>query len=99
MNSSKRYKITDKRIYCFIALALSVFLSLGQPHFSQSNKTDDQRKSETVAPGIEHIEIRRGDQSQVEGPDRWFINVLVIDPISKRVFALTDSCVDKLDCP
>jgi hypothetical protein len=37
-------------------------------------------RSEPVAVGVEHIEIRRGDFGLGIGPDRWEINVLVLDP-------------------
>ncbi len=38
------------------------------------------RRSEPVAAGVEHIEIRRGDFGRGIGTDRWVINVLVLDP-------------------
>jgi len=38
-----------------------------------------------IGPGIEHIEIRRGDFSIGLGPDRWVINVLVLDPARTRL--------------
>ena len=38
-----------------------------------------------VGPGIERIEIRRGDFSVGLGPDRWVINVLVLDPSRTRL--------------
>ncbi|MCX6567551.1 MAG: phosphodiester glycosidase family protein [Candidatus Aminicenantes bacterium] len=40
----------------------------------------ETRRSEPVAAGIEHIEIRRGDFGRGIGTDRWVINVLVLDP-------------------
>jgi exopolysaccharide biosynthesis protein len=43
------------------------------------------RRAEKVAPGIERIEIRRGDFSAGLGPDRWIINVLVLDPSRTRL--------------
>lgn len=39
----------------------------------------EQRSSETLAPGIEHIEIKRGDFT-AEAGDRWQIHVLIVDP-------------------
>ncbi len=43
------------------------------------------RRTETVAPGVERIEIRRGDFTVGLGPDRWVINVLVLDPSRTRL--------------
>jgi exopolysaccharide biosynthesis protein len=49
------------------------------PHF------EDVRKTESIAPGIERIEIKRGDFSDAAGSDRWTINVLVLDPKQVRL--------------
>jgi exopolysaccharide biosynthesis protein len=48
-------------------------------------KPPETRRAETVAPGVEHVEIRRGDFSVGIGPDRWVINVLVLDPSKIRL--------------
>jgi hypothetical protein len=45
----------------------------------------DVRKAEQVAPGVEHVEIRRGDFGRGLGPDRWIIHVLVCDPAKVRL--------------
>ena len=45
----------------------------------------DARRTDKVAPGVEHIEIRRGDFGRGIGPDRWVINVLVCDPGKVRL--------------
>jgi hypothetical protein len=45
----------------------------------------DVRKADRVAPGVEHVEIRRGDFGRGLGPDRWIINVLVCDPAKVRL--------------
>jgi hypothetical protein len=52
---------------------------------AQVNRADESRKSETVAQGIEHIEIKRGDFSTDAGKDRWMINALVVDPQRAQV--------------
>jgi exopolysaccharide biosynthesis protein len=46
---------------------------------------EDIRTSETIVPGIEQIEIRRGDFSTAPGNDRWTIHVLVLDPAKIRL--------------
>lgn len=64
--------------------ALFVLVFCGQ---AQTRRADETRKAETVAPGIEHIEIRRGDFSAGAAPekDRWTIHALVIDPQRARL--------------
>jgi len=64
--------------------ALFVLVFCGQ---AQTSRADETRKAETVAPGIEHIEIRRGDFSAGAAPekDRWTIHALVIDPQRARL--------------
>jgi hypothetical protein len=65
-----------------LVLALSLALAARGPVAAAS---PDARRTETVAPGIEHIEIRRGDFGRGLGPDRWVINVLVCDPAKVRL--------------
>ena len=64
--------------------ALFVLVFCGQ---AQTSRADETRKAETVAPGVEHIEIRRGDFSAGAAPekDRWTIHALVIDPQRARL--------------
>jgi hypothetical protein len=45
----------------------------------------EARRVETVVPGVERVEIRRGDFGRGIGPDRWVINVLVLDPLKARL--------------
>jgi len=45
----------------------------------------ETRRSEAVAPGVERVEIRRGDFGVGLGPDRWVVNVLVLDPSRTRL--------------
>lgn len=54
-------------------VALSAILS---PAGRQAPET---RRAETIAPGVEHLEIRRGDFAEERESDRWIINVLVLD--------------------
>jgi exopolysaccharide biosynthesis protein len=46
---------------------------------------DEDRKSEMVAAGIEHVEIRRGDFSVESNANRWMIHALIIDPQRARL--------------
>ena len=66
-----------------LAFALACSLTAGLP--SPAAGSPDARKTERVAPGVEHIEIRRGDFGRGLGPDRWVINVLVCDPAKVRL--------------
>jgi len=61
----------------FTLLSLGLALAAGVQ--SGAGGSPDVRKTRQVAPGVEHIEIRRGD------PDRWVINVLVLDPARVRL--------------
>jgi exopolysaccharide biosynthesis protein len=53
--------------------------------FAQSPRSDETRRSETIAPGVEHVEIRRGDLSAEAGRDRWTIRALIVDPRRARL--------------
>jgi len=55
---------------------------VGQASSSQGAET---RRSEIVAPGIEYIQIRRGDFTAPEGADRWTIHVLLLDPSRAQI--------------
>ncbi|HVP91326.1 MAG TPA: hypothetical protein VMS75_08930, partial [Terriglobales bacterium] len=50
-----------------------------------AEKPPETRTVETVAPGVEHIAIRRGDSSDKLGVDRWAIHALVVDPSRIRL--------------
>ncbi len=50
-----------------------------------SPRADETRRVETVAPGLEHVVIRRGDFAKDVQTDRWTINVLVLDPAKVRM--------------
>ncbi len=68
-----------------LALLLSIsFAGLSYPQ-SLSKPAPESRRVETVAPGVERVEIRRGEFSVGVGPDRWVINVLVLDPSKTRL--------------
>ncbi len=53
----------------------------GQP----APKPPETRSVEEVAPGVEHIAIRRGDFAEKAETDRWTIHVLVLDPSRVRL--------------
>jgi exopolysaccharide biosynthesis protein len=69
------------------ALFLFLWSAFAPAAAAQAPKTagPDARRAEKVAPGIERIEIRRGDFGVGIGPDRWVINVLVLDPSRTRL--------------
>jgi len=70
-----------------LGLAFLLAISLAGASYPQSpsRTAPDSRRVETVAAGVEHVEIRRGDLSAELGPDRWVINVLVLDPSKIRL--------------
>lgn len=47
-------------------------------------QTPESRQTTTIAPGLEHVQIKRGDFT-VEQGDRWLINVLLVDPKLMRL--------------
>ncbi len=63
--------------------ALTAALAAGVLAFSAG--APDVRKSEAVAPGLEHVEIRRGEFGLGAGADRWVIHVLILDPSKVRL--------------
>jgi hypothetical protein len=70
-----------------LAFALSL-LSAAVPAPPQAAATaaaPETRRAERVAPGVERIEVRRGDFGVGLGPDRWIINILVLDPARTRL--------------
>lgn len=46
---------------------------------------DDKRSAETIAPGVEHLTIKRGDFSEEARGDRWTIHALIVDPKLARL--------------
>jgi len=64
---------------------LSLFITSATPAAKTRQSPPETRRVETVAPGVEHIEIRRGDFGRGIGPDRWVINVLILDPSKIRL--------------
>jgi exopolysaccharide biosynthesis protein len=57
------------------------------PGLDQASRkaTPEKRLAEKVAPGVERVEIRRGGFGLGLGPDRWIINVLILDPSRTRL--------------
>jgi hypothetical protein len=47
--------------------------------------SEETRTSEVIAPGIERIEIKRGDFGAETTGDRWTINALILDPAKVRL--------------
>ena len=73
------------QVQIFSIILLSFALISASPRLSGIARIDNTRKTDSITAGIDHIEIHRGDQSQQEGPDRWLINVLTIDPRRARI--------------
>jgi Phosphodiester glycosidase len=73
-----------RHVWLFAPLAFSLSL-FAVPSAPPQNAAPETRRSETVAPGVEHIEIRRGVFDVGIGPDRWVIHVLVLDPSRTRL--------------
>lgn len=69
-----------------LAFVLSVFaLPSAAPAPEIPEIPPDVRRVETLAPGVEHVEIRRGDFTAGVGADRWTINTLTLDPRRVRL--------------
>jgi exopolysaccharide biosynthesis protein len=61
-----------------VAILVFIFAAQAQPL-----RSGESRKTETIAPGVEHIEIERSDSSSAapeKDKDRWKIHALVVDP-------------------
>jgi len=70
----------------FLTLALLALpLNSAAPAPETPQSRPETRRFEAVAPGVEHTEIRRGDFGRGIGPDRWTVNVLVIDPSKTKI--------------
>jgi len=71
---------------CFpLSLYLFVILLLAASVTAQQEKLGETQRRETLAPGIEHLEVRRGDFTTEAEGDRWIINALVLDPQRTRL--------------
>jgi hypothetical protein len=70
----------------FLTLALLALpLNSAAPAPETPQSPPETRRFEAVAPGVEHTEIRRGDFGRGIGPDRWTVNVLVLDPSKTKI--------------
>lgn len=70
------------------ALAALVSGGPGWPssaRFPSAPPGTDTRRTETLAPGIDRIEIKRGNFEAGPGNEHWSINVLLIDPTRARL--------------
>ena len=77
-----RYRSRLKALAAFI---LALVLAGSAPTLGQNAAPPDDRRAEIVAPGIEHIEIRRGDFGPGTNGERWTIHVLWLDPAQARL--------------
>src|ERR1043165_5592413 len=71
----------------FFSLLLHLFavLLLAASVTAQQEKLGETQRRETLAPGIEHLEVRRGDFTTEAEGDRWIINALILDPPRARL--------------
>jgi hypothetical protein len=77
---------SDWRRNLFLSLALLALpLNSAAPAPGAPQVPPETRRVESVAPGVEHIEVRRGDFGRGIGPDRWTINVLILDPSKTKI--------------
>lgn len=67
------------------AFILALILAGSAPAIGQNSPPPDVRRTEIVAPGIEHWEIRRGDFTTGSQRDRWTIHVLWLNPSQARL--------------
>jgi len=65
----------------FLAFPVNSLFLAGVPQA----KSPETRHSEIVAPGVEHVEIRRGDFTPGTETERWTIHVLSLDPGRTRL--------------
>jgi hypothetical protein len=70
-------------VISLVLLALSLTSAAPAPETPQV--PPETRRFEAVAPGVGHTEIRRGDFGRGIGPDRWTVNVLVLDPTKTKI--------------
>lgn len=62
-----------------LCLSLAGFVLFTLISLAQVAAPVEQRTTETLAPGVEHLAIKRGDFAAETG-DRWQIHVLIVDP-------------------
>lgn len=72
---------------CVVALSLiGITLSAyAQEPRATASEQASARKSEFIAPGIEHMQFSRGTKSEKENTGPWFINMLRIDLTKARL--------------
>ena len=73
------------RLFSFSWRFLLVAGLLAASAIAQEEKPQETRRSETLAPGIEHLEIRRGDFTTEAERERWIIHALILDPQRARL--------------
>lgn len=64
-----------------LAKCLALLVSCALLGWAQIPET---RQTETIAPGLERLQIQRGDFTTEQG-DRWLINALIVDPHLFRI--------------
>jgi exopolysaccharide biosynthesis protein len=68
-------------LWCLTILLLLGCCSLTR---AQDSRATETRQSSHLAPGLEHLFIKRGD-FQIDKSDRWLINVLLVDAQQVRL--------------
>jgi len=80
MNRTKGRSI----LFPWISIIALSFIAAGGTG-DQTRRPQDIQTKEALAPGVEHLEIRRGDFSTEAETDRWIIHALLLDPRRARI--------------
>lgn len=86
-SKNKPYREVPQAFYRWVLLIFLVASVVLVPAHGQTPQVarPDNQKSEFIAPGVEHIQISRGYNSENETTGPWFINILRIDPGKARL--------------
>lgn len=73
----------------FLLLFAAAFFAIAFPSAALAQEPlksqPETRRSRPISAGVEHIEVRRGDFGRGIGPDRWTVNVLILDPSKTKI--------------
>lgn len=87
-------KFATRSLLAFLLAAALLVGALPLRSIPSERDVPESRRSEIVAPGVEHVEIRRGVFSPDRESDRWVINVLLLDPL--RVQLVSALAMDEI---
>jgi hypothetical protein len=87
---TRNERLRPAGLFAFVAISVTAALApsgspAASPFPTSPARPAETRRSQILGPGLEHVEIRRGDFSVGIGPDRWTIHVLVADPSRTRL--------------